>query len=63
MTRRRAVTVAEATEIETKLFLRKVELLNTPEFIERNREALEARALGQRGMTLEEFRKQHPIPE
>lgn len=60
--RRRPTTVDEATAHEARIFQRKVELLNDPEFLESNREALQAHANGERGLSLDEFRAKHPYP-
>ena len=47
---------------EARIFQKKRVLLDDPDFVESNAEALAALDRGERGMTLEEFRLKHPHP-
>jgi hypothetical protein len=55
---RRPQSAAEALERVRRITERKLELLNDPEFVASNIEALEAFAAGERGRPLSEFLKE-----
>jgi hypothetical protein len=58
----RPLTADEAIEREKRAHEKKLALLNDPDFVESNAEALAAYDRGERGISLEEFRKKHPHP-
>lgn len=58
----RPLTAEEAIEREKRDHAKKLALLDDPDFVESNAEALAAYDRGERGISLEEFRKKHPYP-
>jgi hypothetical protein len=60
--RTRPKTKDEAVAHETRLFRRKIDHLEDEEFVDTNAEALAAYESGERGITLEEFRRKRPFP-
>jgi hypothetical protein len=60
--RARPKSVDEAVAHETRIFSRKIRLLEDSEFVESNAEAVAAYEAGERGISLEEFRQKHPYP-
>ena len=57
-----SLSADDAIVREARIFHKKMALLNDPEFVESNAEALAALDRGDRGITLEEFRAKHPHP-
>lgn len=59
---RRPLTAEEAQAREKRAHSIRMALLNDPDFIDSNAEALAAYDRGERGISLEEFRRKYPYP-